>query len=130
MSFRRPVLMPPRVQPCGPGEVDQLATGEVELEDAARLVVDLRPGLVGDGRVLTLEEIHHAPPQAADAEGSRPEAALPQPPPFAAAAFSTARMEPVRVQVGRDVRVEHGAVPADPLEVHHRVLDLLVLVVQ
>jgi hypothetical protein len=44
------------------GEVDQLATGQVQAQHAARLFVDLLPCLRGDRGKLTLEQVHHAPP--------------------------------------------------------------------
>src|SRR5581483_6850701 len=80
-------------------EVDELAAGQLQLEDAGGLRVDLLPGRVGDGGQLSLEIVHSpwppfrlpiprepAPP---DAEGCD----APASPPVAACSFPT--MEPV-----------------------------------
>ena len=81
------------------GEVDQLASGEVQFQHTTGLVVDLLPGRAGDGGKLALQKIHHRAPfrlpiprDTEEAPGV--DAAAPPPPPDTAC-FSTSVMGPL-----------------------------------
>src|SRR4029453_157487 len=83
-----------RPGPERPVEIDQLAVGEPELEDAARLVFDLGPGGVGYGSEPALQVVHSSWP---------PPFRLPMPsepsdwPPVAAAPLCAAAPLPLSV---------------------------------
>ena len=58
----RPRFVAECSQPCGPGEVDELARGERGRQALARLVVDQLPARLGDRRVLAQQMAHARAP--------------------------------------------------------------------